>query len=138
MQPPQSCPAEAEGTSQQSTLPKCAFLHLQAGLVFLQGRRHRTYCIGQKKHLLPNCDAAILYHVVKGPVRATESTIRESGSCLPLSRSPSQCMAQGSLLNTDLSIPALGTHQGDTDINAIHMMESSHLHKHFPLLVTEN
>lgn len=88
VQPPHSCPAEAEGKSQQNTLQNV--LSPLIGQCTIPTRDEPQNLLHEtENHPLPHCDAAVLYHIVKGPVRSTESTIRESGSSLSLSRSPS-------------------------------------------------
>lgn len=114
---------------------KMCSLHLQASIPFLQGMSHRTYCMRQKTTsyltVTPRCERTCKVN------RNHCQRIRLLLILVKVTLSY-QYMAQGSLLSIDLSIPALRRHQGDTDMNAIHLMESSHLHKQFPLLVTVN
>lgn len=77
-------------------------------------------------------------------MRSTESTVKSIrlllAALLILVKVtlPYRYVAQGSLLSTELSLPDLGRHQGDADMNVIHMMETSRLHNPFPVLVTED
>lgn len=92
----------------------------------------------------PNCNTSILYHVVKVTCKVNRKRCQ---SVRLFFAAPYPCRGHPSLsgmwfkaglLSTDLSLPASGRHQGNADMNVIHMMETSHFYNPFPLPVTED